>query len=160
MRSLAWKIKQYLKTIFLPKWHKALKVIKKTEEFKKLSRNHWWIDSCRIIAYNEFYNELKSAIDKSDMWIQNGFPPEFPFRLNVESILKKKAKMKAAIPFLDKQNKYCEMAIAYRCSPEEMGNSESGIIQYFYVDLNKSKVVFSVEGNWVACDFTPLRENN
>jgi len=160
MRSLAWKIKQHLKTIFYPKWHKTLRVIRKTEEFKNLNGNHWWVDSCRIMTYDEFYNELKSAIDKSNMLIKNGTRSEFSFGLNVESVLKKSAKMKAAIPSLEKQNKYCEMAIAYRCYSDKMGSSETGIIQYFYVDLNNSKVIFSGGGSWVACDFAPLRDNN
>ena len=160
MRSSIWKVKQYFKTIFSPKQNKALKIIKETEEFKKLSKNRWWIDACKVTGYDELYKDLKLAIDKSDKIIHSEFHPKAPFKPKLEMIQKAHAKIKSAMLSLDKESEYCEMVIASTMkSPDEVDNSKSGLVQYFYVDLNHSKVILSGEGNWVACDFTGLRRN-
>jgi len=160
MRSSIWKVKQYFKTIFSPKQSKALKLIKETGEFKKLSQNRWWINDCKIVEYDELYKELKLAVGKSDRIIHGEIHPKAPFKPKLEMIQKASAKIKAAMLNLDKESEYCEMVIASTVkSPDEIDKSKSGLVQYFYVDLNHSKVILSGEGNWVACDFTGLRRN-
>lgn len=160
MRSSIGKVRQYFKTILSPKQNKALRIIRETEEFKKLSKNHWWISACKVKGYGELYKELKLAIDKSDKIIHGEIPMKSPFKPKLKIIQKANAKIKSAMLNLDRESEYCEMAIASSTKhPDEVDNSTNGLMQYFYVDLNHSKVILSGEGNWVACDFTGLRGN-
>ena len=160
MRSSIGKVKQYFKTFFSPKQNKALKIIKETGEFKKLSKNHWWINDCKTMGYDELYKELKLAIDKSEKIIHDEIYPRALFKPKLEMIQKAHKKIKAAILNLDKESEYCEMVIASTMKPpDDVDNSESGLVEYFYVDLNHSKVILLGDGNWVACDFTGLRRN-
>jgi len=161
MRSSIWKVKKYFKTTFSPKQSKALRIIKETEEFKKLNKEHWWINGCKVTGYDELYKELKLAVDKSDKIIHGEIHSKAPFKPKLEMIQRAHAKIKSAILNLDKGSEYCEMVIASTVkSPDEVDDSNNGLVQYFYVDLNHSKVILSGEGNWVACDFSGLRKNS